>query len=460
MGKNALVNKQLSRRSFLQAAAATAGVMVTAACAAPAPAAGDAMDSGDDGGMETVELRLAYWGFQVEKQGVLQEAFQEAYPNIKLQEDITSWSNYWQKMLASTAAGDSPDIMHHSPYYHVRFAHNGVTIPLDPFIERDGVDLNDFYEGAITQGRWQPGQIRCGSGDLHAFPTVWHSGTMWFWNKNWFAEKGIPDPDESWTWDTIVEAGKEFTVINDDGSAESYGMDKPVDGNSRMNFWIFQAGGAFYDEDYNGCLIKEDAPMEAFQWMVDLVNDHKVAMPPEANLQFNPFQTGRVAFAVMGDWMIPTFSDIEEFEWDVFTPPAHPVTGQNTIDAYQNGISITSSAVHQDESWEYIKWLTMGDGAVMYAETIFPFPSHIPTAEGLIYVQDRTAPPTQLWILNQLLKDATPVFNGPAEGEIASIAVEEQEAAMLQVKTVEEATDALESRVNAVLERSREELLG
>jgi len=163
---------------------------------------------------------------------------------------------------------------------------------------------------------------------------------------------------------------------------------------------------------------------------------------------------------VMGDWMIPTFSDIEEFEWDVFTPPAHPVTGQNTIDAYQNGISITSSAVHQDESWEYIKWLTMGDGAVMYAETIFPFPSHIPTAEGLIYVQDRTAPPTQLWILNQLLKDATPVFNGPAEGEIASIAVEEQEAAMLQVKTVEEATDALESRVNAVLERSREELLG
>ena len=418
------------------------------------------MASGDEGGMETVELRLAYWGFQVEKQGVLQEAFQEAYPNIKLQEDITSWSNYWQKMLASTAAGDSPDIMHHSPYYHVRFAHNGVTIPLDPFVERDGVDLNDFYEGAITQGRWQPGQIRCGSGDLHAFPTVWHSGTMWFWNKNWFAEKGIPDPDESWTWDTIVEAGKEFTVINDDGSAESYGMDKPVDGNSRMNFWIFQAGGAFYDEDYNGCLIKEDAPMEAFQWMTDLVNEHKVAMPPEANLQFNPFETGRVAFAVMGDWMIPSFSEIEEFEWDVFTPPAHPVTGQNTIDAYQNGISITSSAPHPDESWEYIKWLTMGDGAVMYAQTIFPFPAHIPTAEGLIYVQDRTDPPTQLWILNQLLKDATPVFNGPAEGEIASIAVEEQEAAMLQVKTVQEATDDLESRVNAVLERSREELLG
>ena len=90
MEKNALVSKRMSRRSFLHAAAATAGVMVTAACAAPAPAAGDAMDSGGDADMETVELRLAYWGFQVEKQGALQAAFQDTYPNIKLQEDITS----------------------------------------------------------------------------------------------------------------------------------------------------------------------------------------------------------------------------------------------------------------------------------------------------------------------------------------------------------------------------------
>ena len=284
---------------------------------------------------------------------------------------------------------------------------------------------------------------------------------MWFWNKNWFAREGIPDPDESWTWDTIVEAGKEFTVINDDGSAESYGMDKPVDGNSRMNFWIFQAGGAFYDEDYNGCLIKEDAPMEAFQWMVrsgQRAQGWRCRPRPISSSILS-----RRGASPLRSWetgMIPSFQEIEEFEWDVFTPPAHPVTGENTIDAYQNGISITSSSAHPDESWEYIKWLTMGDGAVMYAETIFPFPAHIPTAEGLIYVQDRTESPTQLWILNQLLKDATPVFNGPAEGEIASIAVEEQEAAMLQVKTVEEATDALESRVNAVLERSREELLG
>ena len=271
MKKNAF---GLSRRSFLKAAATTAGLMVTAACAAPAPTGGgETADS--EAVMEPVELRLAYWGFEVERQGGLQQAFMEAYPNIKLQEEITSLGTYWQKMLTATAAGESPDIMHHSPYYHVQFASNNVTIPLDPFIERDGVDLSEFYEGAITSGRWQPRQVRTGSGDLHAFPTVWHTGTMWFYNKNQFAEKGIPEPDESWTWDTIVDVGKEFTVINDDGSAESYGMDTPVDGNGRMNFWIFQTGGLFYDDDYTKCLIKD--PLSRF-WLCPVLLNPKFMM--------------------------------------------------------------------------------------------------------------------------------------------------------------------------------------
>lgn len=109
-------SKRLSRRRFLQVAATGAGLLVTAACAPPAPQRADMATEADSGSMqETVELRLAYWGFEVEQQGLLQEKFMETYPHIKLQEEITGWGTYWQKMLTSTAAGESPDIMHHSP---------------------------------------------------------------------------------------------------------------------------------------------------------------------------------------------------------------------------------------------------------------------------------------------------------------------------------------------------------
>jgi multiple sugar transport system substrate-binding protein len=448
----------LSRRAFLQATSLSILGTALAACAAPAATTSDGGDAATPDS-EKVTLRLSYWGFEIERQGELQKRFMETHPDIQLVEEVTAWDTYWQKMLTSTAAGEAPDVMAHSPYYHVQYAANNVTIPLDPFIDRDGIPLEEYYEGAIAMGRWQPGRISTGEGDLHAFPTSWHSGTMWFYNKTVFEAEGIPLPDDTWTWDTLLDVAGELTKIGDDGVAELYGMDTPLDGNGRINSWIFQAGGDFYDPELRTTLIKSDEAMQAFQWVVDLVLTHKVALPPEPNAQFNPFQTGRVGIGLQGDWMITPFADIEEFEWNIFWPPAHPQTGLTTIDAYQNGYAITSSASNPDAAWEYVKWLVHGEGLGIYG-TIFAgsFPAHIPTAEATVYVKDREQPPSELWILGELLKTAKPVFIGPAEGEISTICQEEQEAALLQTKSVAEATDAIEARVNAVLERAWQEL--
>ncbi|HMN26555.1 MAG TPA: extracellular solute-binding protein [Caldilineaceae bacterium] len=454
--------KQLSRRDFLRfSAAATAGLLITA-CAAPgAPGAGSS-EAASGAGQEPVTLRLAYWGFEIEKQGKVQQAFMDSHPNIKLKEEVAAWGTYWQKMLTATAAGDAPDVMAHSPYYHVRFAANNVTAPLDPFIDRDKIPLEEYYEGAISQGRWQQGELHTGAGDLHAFPNYWHTGTMWFYNKTVFENEGVALPDDTWTWDTLLDTATQLTKTKDDGTVELYGMSTPVDGNGRINSWIFQAGGDFYNEDYSKCTIKSPEAMEAFQWMTDLVLKYKVAMAPEPNQQFNPFQTGRVAIGLQGDWMITPFQDIQDFEWNIFAPPKHPTTGLRTLDAYQNGMAMTTSAKDKDAAWEYLKWVVYGEG-LQKSVDIFAgsFPAHIPTAEKVVYVQDRKVPPTNLYILNELLKsESKSVFNGPAEGEIADIANTEQQAAMLQTKTVEQATTDMETRVNEVLDKARSEILG
>ncbi|MFN8494640.1 MAG: sugar ABC transporter substrate-binding protein [Caldilineaceae bacterium] len=453
--------RSMSRRAFLRLSMATTGLFV-AACAAPGtqPAGGGQAASG--GSKEPVTLRLAYWGFEIEKQGQVQKSFMASHPDIKLKEEVTAWGTYWQKMLTATAAGDAPDVMAHSPYYHVRFAANNVTTPLDPFIDRDKIPLDQYYEGAISMGRWQKGQLHTGAGDLHAFPNYWHTGTMWFYNKTIFEKEGVPLPDDKWTWDTLLDTAKKLTKTKSDGSVEHYGMSTPMDGNGRINSWIFQAGGDFYDKDYTKCTIKSPQAMEAFQWMTDLVLKHQVAMAPEPNQQFNPFQTGRVAIGLQGDWMITPFADIKDFEWNIFAPPKHPKTGLRTIDAYQNGMSITTSAKNKDAAWEYVKWLVYGEGLQKSVE-IFAgsFPAHIPTAEKVVYVKDRKQPPTNLWILNDLLKkESKPVFEGPAEGEIADIAYTEQQAALLKTKTVDQATNDIETRVNEVLSKARSEILG
>lgn len=450
----------LSRRDFLRLSAATSGLLL-AACTAPAAQTGTQGEAAEGAAQEAVTLRISYWGYEIEKQGQMQDFFMESHPDIQLQEEVTAWDTYWQKMLTSTAAGEAPDVMAHSPYYHVQFAANNVTIPLDPFIERDSIPLEEFYEGAIAMGRWQAGQINTGSGQLHAFPTAWHSGTMWFYNKTIFENEGVSPPDDTWTWDTLLDTSRQLTKMKDDGTAELMGMSTPVDGNGRINSWIFQAGGEFYGPDFRTCLIKSPEAMEAFQWMTDLVVTEKVALPPEPGQQFNPFQTGRVALALQGDWQITPFEAIEDFEWDIFWAPKHPRTNLNTIDAYQNGLAITSSAENQDAAWEYLIWNAYGEGLAKSVEVFAgSFPAHIPTAESVVYVKDRERPPTQLWILGEMLKEAHAVFDGPSEGEVANIMVEEQQAAMLEVKTVEQATNDIETRVNEVLEKAWTELVG
>src|SRR5262245_36101351 len=104
--------KSLSRRDFLRiSAGATTGLLLVA-CAAPgAPGAqgGGATQASGGASKEPVTLRLAYWGFEIEKQGKIQKAFMDSHPNIKVKEEVTAWGTYWQKMLTATAAGDAPD---------------------------------------------------------------------------------------------------------------------------------------------------------------------------------------------------------------------------------------------------------------------------------------------------------------------------------------------------------------
>lgn len=200
-------------------------------------------------------------------------------------------------------------------------------MPLDPYIERDKIPLDEYYKGAVDQGRWQKGQIHCGSGELHVFPASWHTGTTFFYNKNHFDEEGVAYPDDSWTWDTLVEKAGLFTKLDEDGLMVRAGMDTPRNGNGWITNWIFSAGGQLFSDDYRKCLIKSPECMESFNYCVDMVRKHEVALLPEPGRQFPPFETGLVSMALAGDWMMQQWQAIEDFDWNISILPSIPSRG-------------------------------------------------------------------------------------------------------------------------------------
>jgi len=411
-----------------------------------------------------VVLRYSYWAFNVEKNGLLQHAFMDEFPQIRIKEEVTGWGQYWQKILTATAAGDTPDVMTHSPYYHVQFAANKVTMPLDPFIDRDKIDLSAFYKPAIDQGRWQKGRTRTGQGDLHVFPEVWHTGTTFFYNKKLFDDAKIPypaaDPNKRIDWNDLLSLATQLTKVDSKGNFTQAGMNTPMNGNGWITNWIFSAGGDLFDAEETKCTIKSDPAMESFNYCVDMVRKQKVALPPDPSAQVEPFQTSKVAMSLSGDWWIIPWADIKDFGWDIFPSPKHPKTGKSVVDAYQNGISICTPTKHKEEAWTFVKWKDMGPGIVKTLEINGSgFPAHIATAEKMVYVKSRTATPVSLWLLGEDLKTALPVFNGANVGEVAQIVYEEQQGAFTGAKTVMQAADDMEKRVNASLEKAVADIL-
>jgi multiple sugar transport system substrate-binding protein len=183
-------------------------------------------------------------------------------------------------MQTQVAAGDAPDIMTDSVYYYVPMAAKGVTRPVDDLIQRDKVDLTQFFAPAVAGSRWQAGRMATGAGKMYVMPASFGTSTTYYYNKSLFQEYGISPPDDTWTWDTWRDTAAKLTKTSN-GQTSQWGTGTPVDGNNWMNAWIWQSGGDMFNSDFTACTLRSDGKAyDAFSYLVDLVVKYKVAPPP------------------------------------------------------------------------------------------------------------------------------------------------------------------------------------
>jgi hypothetical protein len=139
-------------------------------------------------------------------------AFMQQHPDIAINfNTVGSFSDYFAKVQLQVASGAGPDVITHSPYYHVTFAAKKVTRVLDDLVARDKIDLSQLYAPLVASGRWQQGQLSTGAGSLYVIPANLNTGTIYFYNKTLFQQAGVQPPDDTWTWDTMLQAAQKMT---------------------------------------------------------------------------------------------------------------------------------------------------------------------------------------------------------------------------------------------------------
>ena len=133
------MNVQLTRRSFLRAAAATLGLGALSACAAPA----GAPDAGDAGAamMETVEIAWYEWGDVLDKDIADRSIadFQAENPHIQVRLEQAP-GQYYDKLQAALAGGTAADIINNQTWLWQSFSAKGVYQPLNELQARDAYD--------------------------------------------------------------------------------------------------------------------------------------------------------------------------------------------------------------------------------------------------------------------------------------------------------------------------------
>jgi multiple sugar transport system substrate-binding protein len=343
------LNRRLSRRDLF-AGAGAAGVAATLMPRDGRAAGGPGRSLAAARNADEVNLTYIMWEFypgqaDVEKK-TLVGPFEAANPGIKIDNStIPGYAAFWDRIQALYASGKSPDVYGMSVGYEWDFANEGKIIDLDDQIKAE-MPADEYYQSPLPMLRYPDP-----SGRLFAFPMHWVCSCLYY-NKDLFDKAGVPYPDESWTWDTLLDAAKELTGGNQYGFSSN-------SAHTHLDAAIVANGGKVLNDDYKSCALNSPEAIDTIQWFVDLIYKHKVAPDPNqatdiglttANL---PFQSGQVAMVVDGSWQIVTARGAT-FSWDIAMVPGGKV--KRVIYGGPDSLSISSKSEHPEEAWKFLKY--------------------------------------------------------------------------------------------------------
>ena len=183
-----------------------------------------------------VKIRFASWDTaeDVERQQKLVDQFNAEHDDIEVTLEAYG-SDFDTKISAGMGSGDTPDVMYMWNYP----AYADGLEPLDSYIEKEGEDYkSNFYDTL-----WNYNSL---DDTTYGIPVGFTTHAL-FYNKDLFAEAGIEEPTNDWTWDDLQKAAK--TIYEKCGVKGFSFQMKPDPYDFEMYLW--SNGAAYTDEDGN-----------------------------------------------------------------------------------------------------------------------------------------------------------------------------------------------------------------
>ncbi len=361
------------------------------------------------------------------------KGFEKEHPNIELQIEQQLHVGVYDKYVLAGKAHQLPDVMMVVGQYIPDFAERGYFADLGPYVDKEGGEefLASYVPGLVKGSYWK--------GILSAIPDR-GGPTALFYNTDLFSKAGIESPPK--TWKEFVEVAVKLTDVS--GGAYGYTQTGSNGAEPMWEFspWLYQAGGRFIDDQGN-TIVNSSAGAEALQFIVDLVNKHKV-MPPgfvttQPKIARDLFAIGKVAMRIDGPWMLPAWTkeSYPELEYQVALLPKGKTTGVNIGAHWQ---SISRDSKNKEAAWEFIKWKTSAEAQY---DLSMAGRDSLPGVTSVAERLKKEIPRLTTFFEQLMVENAYFPFAMPQPEMRARAFTEEMASAVMGVKTVKQALDDL-----------------
>lgn len=315
-------------------------------------------------------LSVMAWGSDEDKSSLkaIVDAYSAEFPEVKIDFQSGDCAVDLAACKQLIAGGTMPDVVipHNSGI--ALESDLGILANLDPFIERDGLDMSRFAPAAVSGVQY--------NGSTWALPMGYHIEVMYY-NKDLFDAAGIayPPSDGSYTYDDVREWAKKLTK---DASGKVSG-DAGFDADNVVQWGLYNwpnslngydpvllaNGGSVVDlNDPTKCTIESPAAVKTFQFLQDMMyTDHSMITPPLDQAQAGKyrFAKGEIGMLMGAGWMTDIMqTQGQGIPYDVAALPKGDAGNASIVNVHSWAVYEGSQA--KETAWHFIKWAAT-DGA-------------------------------------------------------------------------------------------------
>jgi multiple sugar transport system substrate-binding protein len=364
----------------------------TSSATASDTAASDGQASSGD--RETVNFWYLWGG---DEAGYIEQIIQ-AYNESQDKYEVVGLSTPdQQKVITGISGGDGPDITDDFGSSIPNYAEQNIAMALDDYIAKDGIDVNStFISGSMDQQTY--------NGKVYALPISANVNALYY-NKDLLSAAGYDNPPA--TMEELQEMASKLTTA-ENGTITQFGAPLIPTSYWWENF-VFANGDTFGEP---GALKADNEGfVKALTWLQnyvsefgsDTVNSYVTSGQSKINSAQDPFLAGEQALRIDGPWFYKMAKDAG-VNFGLVLTPSYEAQGDKTYSLLDtSNFYIPSTAKNPDGAWDFLKYITMGDGAKMF----ITLKGDLPALQSLLDDPDVSGASESYDVYLKVLSDST-----------------------------------------------------